>query len=99
MSMKSWRSLWKKRALHNQCSPTATRKIKSTPLGVGALLNLLQIRVGIADPIAGSVDIALIHRFGARDNVVANFYRLGLGRFPMATEFAKPVIHRARFDC
>src|SRR2546423_13890313 len=94
MSMKCSRSLWKIRARRKRPRPTATAtgKIKSRPFGVRALVDLLEIWIGIADPIAGRVDIALVHRLGPRDNLVANFYRLRLRRFPNTTGFSKRLI-------
>src|SRR2546421_10544332 len=95
MSMKCSRSLWKIRARRKRPRPTATAtgKIKSTPFGVRALVDLLEIWIGIADPIAGRVDIALVHRLGPRDNLVAHFYWLGPPRLSMTTQFVKPIIH------
>src|SRR5467141_2539235 len=101
MWMKSSPSPWKKTALRNQqarTEQTEKGKTKSTRFGVGALFDLLQAGIRIADPIASGFDIAAVHWsrpthfFGPRDDLVANFYRLGLRRFPMAAEFAERVI-------
>src|SRR5437870_4474373 len=79
---------------------------RSPRFGVRSLLDLLETRIGVADPIACFVDLLWIYRNRSR-NLLPPCYQLTLilhrfaafdRKFPMTPEFIERVIYGLRFS-
>src|SRR5205807_6379157 len=76
-------------------------KASSPRFGIRSLLDLLETRIGVTDPIACFGDLLWIHRDGARDFFTSRYegalilHRFAAfdRKFPMTPEFIERVIH------
>src|SRR5439155_17989827 len=83
-----------------------SHKVKSPPFGVRSLLNLLETRISVADPIACFVDLLWIYRDRSR-NLLPSCYQFTLilhwfaafdWKLPVMPEFVQCVIHGLGFS-
>src|SRR6266480_5695123 len=84
-------------------SPRRSRA--SLPFGVGSLLDLLETRIGVADPVARFGNLLRIHWNRARNffasrhksALVLNWLRASDWKFPVMPKFVERVKHRLGF--